>query len=160
MNPGGRFVIGGVFADTGLTGRKQIVDTYGGVARHGGGAFSGKDPSKIDRSGAYAARYIAKNIVQAGLAKRCEILLAYAMGIETPVALSIDTFGTAAVEDAKILRAVHKTFDITAHGIVEMLDLKRPIYKKTAYLGHFGRSGLDFTWEKCDRVEALLQNLS
>ncbi len=153
VNPTGRFVIGGPVGDTGLTGRKIIVDTYGGMGRHGGGAFSGKDPSKVDRSGAYMARYIAKNIVAAGLAERCEVQLAYAIGVPFPVSIMTDTFGTAAVSEEKIVKAVKEVFDCTPAGIIKTLDLKRPIYEATATYGHFGRS--DFPWEKCDKVEAL-----
>jgi S-adenosylmethionine synthetase len=155
VNPGGRFVLGGLSADTGLTGRKQIVDTYGGMARHAGGAFSGKDASKIDRSGAYLARYIAKNIVKARLACRCEVMLAYAIGIQEPIAISINTFGTETAPQDSIIKAVKETFDLTAHSIIKMLDLKRPIFKKTAYLGHFGRDDPDFTWEKTDKAALL-----
>ena len=153
VNPTGRFVIGGPVGDTGLTGRKIIVDTYGGMGRHGGGAFSGKDPSKVDRSGAYMARYIAKNIVAAGLAERCEVQLAYAIGVPYPVSIMTDTFGTAAVSEEKIVKAVKEVFDCTPAGIIKTLDLKRPIYEATATYGHFGRSA--FSWEKCDKVEAL-----
>ena len=153
INPTGRFVIGGPFGDTGLTGRKIIVDTYGGMGRHGGGAFSGKDPSKVDRSAAYMARYIAKNVVAAGLADRCEVQLAYAIGVPFPVSIMVDTFGTGKVPDAKISDAVKEVFDCTPAGIVKTLDLKRPIYRPTAAYGHFGRA--EFSWEKTDKVDAL-----
>nr|AGS54344.1 S-adenosylmethionine synthetase [uncultured bacterium contig00201] len=153
INPTGRFVVGGPFGDTGLTGRKIIVDTYGGMGRHGGGAFSGKDPTKVDRSAAYAARYVAKNIVAAGLADRCEIELAYAIGVPFPVSIMVDTFGTAKVAEEQIEKAVGKVFDLTPAGIIKTLDLRRPIYLKTASYGHFGRS--EFPWEKTDKVEEL-----
>lgn len=153
VNPTGRFVVGGPFGDTGLTGRKIIVDTYGGMGRHGGGCFSGKDPSKVDRSAAYMARYIAKNIVAAGLAERCEIQLAYAIGVPFPVSVMVDTFGTGKVEDFAITEAVKQAFDCSPAGIIKTLDLKKPIYRKTAAYGHFGRQ--DFSWEKTDKVEAL-----
>ena len=153
INPTGRFVIGGPFGDTGLTGRKIIVDTYGGMGRHGGGAFSGKDPSKVDRSAAYMARYIAKNVVAAGLADRCEVQLAYAIGVPFPVSVMIDTFGTGKVADVKISEAVKEVFDCTPAGIIKTLDLKRPIYRPTASYGHFGRP--EFSWEKTDKVDAL-----
>jgi S-adenosylmethionine synthetase len=153
INPTGRFVIGGPFGDTGLTGRKIIVDTYGGMGRHGGGAFSGKDPTKVDRSAAYAARYVAKNIVAAGLAERCEIELAYAIGVPFPVSIMIDTFGTAKVPEVKIEAAVQKVFDLSPAGIIKSLDLRRPIYRETAAYGHFGRS--QFPWEKTDKAEEL-----
>ncbi|MBT3393952.1 MAG: methionine adenosyltransferase [Waddliaceae bacterium] len=155
INPTGRFVIGGPKGDCGVTGRKIIVDTYGGIARHGGGCFSGKDPSKVDRSGAYMARYIAKNIVAAGLAKRCEIQLAYAIGVAEPVSIKVDTFGTGTVTEDILGKAVRKVFDITPRGIIKTLDLKRPIYRNTAYGGHFGRTEKNFTWERIDRVKAL-----
>jgi len=154
INPTGKFVIGGPFGDTGLTGRKIIVDTYGGMGRHGGGAFSGKDPSKVDRSAAYMARYIAKNIVAAGLAERCEIELSYAIGVPYPVSIMIETFETATVPDEKIAAAVKEVFDCTPAGIIKTLDLKRPIYRATAAYGHFGRP--EFSWEKTDKVSALL----
>lgn len=157
INPTGRFVIGGPDADTGVTGRKIMVDTYGSVGRHGGGAFSGKDPSKVDRSGAYMARYIAKNIVAAHLAKRCEIQLAYAIGVPNPVSIKIDTFGTGTVSELILNQAIRQVFDLTPGGIIEMLDLKRPIYRKTACGGHFGRIDQDFTWEKTDKTESLLK---
>lgn len=153
INPTGRFVIGGPFGDTGLTGRKIIVDTYGGMGRHGGGAFSGKDPSKVDRSAAYMARYVAKNIVSAGLAERCEAELAYAIGVPFPVSVMIDAFGTASVEESRIEDAVKKVFDLSPAGIVQSLDLKRPIYRKTASYGHFGRA--EFPWEKTDKAAEL-----
>ena len=153
VNPTGRFVVGGPFGDTGLTGRKIIVDTYGGMGRHGGGCFSGKDPSKVDRSAAYMARYIAKNIVAAGLAERCEIQLAYAIGVPFPVSVMVDTFGTGKVEDFAITEAVKQIFDCSPAGIIKTLDLKKHIYRKTAAYGHFGRQ--DFSWEKTDKVEAL-----
>jgi S-adenosylmethionine synthetase len=153
INPTGRFVVGGPFGDTGLTGRKIIVDTYGGMGRHGGGAFSGKDPTKVDRSGAYAARYVAKNIVAAKLADRCEIQLAYAIGVPFPVSIMVDTFGTAKADENRIVKAVEKVFDLTPAGIIKTLDLSRPIYQKTASYGHFGRS--EFPWEKTDKAEEL-----
>ncbi len=155
INPTGRFVIGGPQGDTGLTGRKIIVDTYGGMARHGGGAFSGKDCTKVDRSGAYAARYVAKNIVAAGLADRCEVQLAYAIGVAQPVSVLVDTFGTNKVAEEKIADAVMKNFDLRPAGIIRELDLRRPIYKQTAAYGHFGRTDLDLPWEKLDKVEIL-----
>ena len=155
VNPTGRFVIGGPHGDSGLTGRKIIVDTYGGMGRHGGGAFSGKDPSKVDRSAAYMARYVAKNIVAAGLAKRAEVQLAYAIGVPFPVSVMVDTFGTGTVPEDRIEAAVEKTFDLTPQGIVETLDLLRPIYNATAAYGHFGRS--EFSWERTDRTAALQQ---
>ena len=155
INPTGRFVVGGPLGDTGLTGRKIIVDTYGGYSRHGGGAFSGKDPSKVDRSAAYAARWVAKNVVAAGLAKKCEVELAYAIGVSKPLSIMIDTFGTAKVAEAKIVEAVEKTFDLRPGAIIRDLDLRRPIYEKTAAYGHFGREDADFTWENTDRVEEL-----
>jgi S-adenosylmethionine synthetase len=153
INPTGRFVVGGPFGDSGLTGRKIIVDTYGGMGRHGGGAFSGKDPTKVDRSAAYAARYVAKNIVAAKLAERCEIQLAYAIGVPFPVSVMVDTFGTAKADEERIGQAVQKVFDLSPAGIIKTLDLRRPIYQKTASYGHFGRS--EFPWEKTDKVEAL-----
>jgi len=153
INPTGRFVIGGPMGDTGLTGRKIIVDTYGGMGRHGGGAFSGKDPSKVDRSAAYMARYVAKNIVAAGLAERCEVQLAYAIGVPDPVSVMVDTFGTGKIPDSKISEAVRKVFELDPAGIIRTLDLKKPIYQKTASYGHFGRDG--FSWEKTDKVEEL-----
>jgi S-adenosylmethionine synthetase len=155
INPTGRFVIGGPMGDAGLTGRKIIVDTYGGYSRHGGGAFSGKDPSKVDRSACYMARYIAKNVVAAGLARKVEVQLAYAIGVAEPVSVMADTFGTAAVSDEKITALIREYFSLTPKGIIETLDLRRPIYKDTAAYGHFGRSGPSFTWERTDRADAL-----
>ncbi len=155
VNPTGRFVIGGPHGDSGLTGRKIIVDTYGGYARHGGGAFSGKDPTKVDRSASYAARYAAKNVVAAGLAERCEIELAYAIGIAQPVSILVDTQGTGKLPDDRIAEIVSKVFDFTPGGIIKKLDLRRPIFRKTAAYGHFGREDADFTWEKTDMVDAL-----
>ena len=155
INPTGKFEVGGPHGDCGLTGRKIIVDTYGGMGRHGGGAFSGKDPSKVDRSAAYAARYVAKNIVAAKLARRCEVQLAYAIGYPEPVSILVDTFGTATVDEAKLQQAVREVFDLKPAGIVKMLDLKKPRYRATAAGGHFGRTGKEFTWEKTDKVEAL-----
>ena len=155
INPTGRFVIGGPKGDAGLTGRKIIVDTYGGYARHGGGAFSGKDATKVDRSAAYAARYVAKNIVAAGLADRAEVQLAYAIGVAQPVSIAVDTFGTGKVESAKIVEWVRELFDLRPAGIIKMLDLRRPIYKQTAAYGHFGRTDLNVPWENTDRAEAL-----
>ena len=157
VNPTGRFVIGGPTGDSGLTGRKIIVDTYGGYARHGGGAFSGKDPTKVDRSGAYIARYAAKNVVAAGFAKQCEIQLAYAIGVAKPVSVRVDTFGTGVMEDSEIERAVKQVFDFRPAAIIETLGLRRPIYRQTAAYGHFGRNDLDLPWEKLDRVDALKQ---
>lgn len=155
INPTGRFVIGGPQGDAGLTGRKIIVDTYGGYARHGGGAFSGKDPTKVDRSAAYAARYVAKNIVAAGLAKKCEVQIAYAIGVAQPVSISIDTFGTGKVSEDILIEAVRQNFDLRPAGIIKMLDLQRPIYKQTAAYGHFGRNDIDVPWEKTDKTEIL-----
>ena len=155
INPTGRFVIGGPMGDAGLTGRKIIVDTYGGYSRHGGGAFSGKDPSKVDRSACYMARYIAKNIVAAGLARKAEVQLAYAIGVAEPVSVMAETFGTAAIPEEKITELVREFFKLTPKGIIETLDLRRPIYKATAAYGHFGRSGPGFTWERTDRADAL-----
>lgn len=155
INPTGRFVIGGPQGDSGLTGRKIIVDTYGGYSRHGGGAFSGKDATKVDRSASYAARYIAKNIVAAGLAKRAEVQLAYAIGVANPVSVRVDTFGTATVAESKLEAAVRDLFDLRPAGIIQMLDLKRPIYRQTAAYGHMGRTDIDLPWEKLDKVEAL-----
>jgi S-adenosylmethionine synthetase len=155
INPTGRFVIGGPMGDTGLTGRKIIVDTYGGYSRHGGGAFSGKDPSKVDRSGAYAARHVAKNIVAAGLAKKCEVQVAYAIGVARPVSVLVDTFGTGRIADEKIAKLVEKHFDLRPKGIINALDLLRPIYLKTAAYGHFGRDEPEFTWEATDKAQAL-----
>ena len=159
INPTGRFVIGGPHGDSGLTGRKIIVDTYGGMARHGGGAFSGKDCTKVDRSAAYAARYVAKNIVAAGLAKKCEIQLSYAIGVAHPTSIMVDTFGTGAVEDDKLVEIVRENFDLRPAGIIQMLDLRRPIYKQTAAYGHFGRTDIDLPWEKLDKVEDLKKYL-
>ncbi|PIO78400.1 methionine adenosyltransferase [Streptococcus parauberis] len=155
INPTGRFVIGGPQGDSGLTGRKIIVDTYGGYSRHGGGAFSGKDATKVDRSASYAARYIAKNIVAAGLAKKAEVQLAYAIGVAHPVSVRIDTFGSAILPEAKIEKAVRQLFDLRPAGIIKMLDLKRPIYRQTAAYGHMGRTDIDLPWEKCDKVDEL-----
>jgi len=155
INPTGRFVIGGPMGDAGLTGRKIIVDSYGGYSRHGGGAFSGKDPSKVDRSACYMARYIAKNIVAAGLAKRAEVQLAYAIGVAEPVSVMVDTFGTAAIPEEKITEIVRQNFSLTPKAIIETLNLRRPVYKPTAAFGHFGRTGDGFTWEKTDRADAL-----
>jgi S-adenosylmethionine synthetase len=155
INPTGRFVIGGPMGDAGLTGRKIIVDTYGGYSRHGGGAFSGKDPSKVDRSACYMARYIAKNVVAAGLARKTEVQLAYAIGVAEPVSVMADTFGTATVSPERINELIREYFSLTPKGIIETLDLRRPIYKATAAYGHFGRSGLGFTWERTDRADAL-----
>ena len=157
INPTGKFVIGGPVGDCGLTGRKIIVDTYGGMARHGGGAFSGKDPSKVDRSAAYAGRYVAKNIVAAGLAQRCEIQVSYAIGVAKPTSISINTFGTGTIDDEKLEVIVNEVFDLSPYGILTMLDLKRPIYRKTASYGHFGRTEAEFSWEKTDKVDALKQ---
>ncbi|MHA6260218.1 methionine adenosyltransferase [Sporosarcina sp. CAU 1771] len=157
INPTGRFVIGGPQGDAGLTGRKIIVDTYGGYARHGGGAFSGKDPTKVDRSASYAARYVAKNIVAAGLADRCEVQLAYAIGVAQPVSISIDTFGTGTVEEGKLVEVVRELFDLRPAGIIKMLDLRRPIYKQTAAYGHFGRTDIDLPWEQTDKAAKLLE---
>ena len=159
INPTGRFVIGGPHGDSGLTGRKIIVDTYGGMARHGGGAFSGKDCTRVDRSAAYAARYVAKNIVAAGLAKKCEIQLSYAIGVAHPTSIMVDTFGTGAVEDDKLVEIVRENFDLRPAGIIQMLDLRRPIYKQTAAYGHFGRTDIDLPWEKLDKVEDLKKYL-
>ncbi len=155
INPTGRFVVGGPMGDTGLTGRKIIVDTYGGMGRHGGGAFSGKDPTKVDRSAAYMARYVAKNIVAAGFAERCEVQLAYAIGVAEPVSVLVDTFGTGTVDEEKLEALVRANFSLTPKGIIESLNLRRPIYKATAAYGHFGRDGKDFTWEATDKAEAL-----
>jgi S-adenosylmethionine synthetase len=157
INPTGRFVIGGPMGDTGLTGRKIIVDTYGGMGRHGGGAFSGKDPTKVDRSAAYMARYIAKNIVAAGLADRCEVQLAYAIGVPEPVSVLVDTFGTGKVSEVELQKLIRENFSLTPKGIIESLDLRRPIYKKTAAYGHFGRTDKDFRWELTDKADALRQ---
>ena len=159
INPTGRFVIGGPHGDTGLTGRKIIVDTYGGYARHGGGAFSGKDCTKVDRSAAYAARYVAKNIVAAGLADKCEIQLSYAIGVAQPTSVMIDTFGTGKIADEKLVEMVRENFDLRPAGIIKMLDLRRPIYKQTAAYGHFGRTDIELPWEKLDKVEDLKKYL-
>ena len=159
INPTGRFVIGGPHGDAGLTGRKIIVDTYGGYARHGGGAFSGKDCTKVDRSAAYAARYVAKNIVAAGLADKCEIQLSYAIGVAKPTSIMVDTFGTGKLSDEKLVEIVRENFDLRPAGIIKMLDLRRPIYKQTSSYGHFGRNDLDLPWEQTDRVEALKKYL-
>lgn len=159
INPTGRFVIGGPQADSGLTGRKIIADTYGGMARHGGGAFSGKDPTKVDRSASYAARYVAKNIVAAGLADKCEIQLAYAIGVARPVSIYVDTFGTAKVTDSIIVKLIKEHFDLRPGGIIKELNLRRPIYKKTACYGHFGRLDPDFYWEKTDKAEAIRSSI-
>lgn len=159
INPTGRFVIGGPQGDSGLTGRKIIVDTYGGYSRHGGGAFSGKDATKVDRSASYAARYIAKNIVAAGLAKKVEVQLAYAIGVAQPISVRIDTFGTAKVSESRLEKVVRELFDLRPAGIIKMLDLKRPIYKQTAAYGHMGRTDIDLPWERLDKVEALKQKL-
>lgn len=159
INPTGRFVIGGPAGDSGLTGRKIIVDTYGGNARHGGGAFSGKDPTKVDRSAAYAARYVAKNIVAAGLANKCEIQLSYAIGVARPTSVHIDTFGTGKLSEEELIKIVNENFDLRPAGIIKMLDLRRPIYKKTAAYGHFGREDEDFTWENTDKAKELKKYL-
>ena len=159
INPTGRFVIGGPHGDAGLTGRKIIVDTYGGMARHGGGAFSGKDCTKVDRSAAYAARYVAKNIVAAGLADRCEIQLSYAIGVAQPTSIMVDTFGTGKIADAKIVEAIRENFDLRPAGIIKMLDLRRPIYKATAAYGHFGRTDVKLPWEELNKVDALKKYL-
>ena len=159
INPTGRFVIGGPHGDSGLTGRKIIVDTYGGYARHGGGAFSGKDCTKVDRSAAYAARYVAKNIVAAGIADKCEIQLSYAIGVAQPTSINVDTFGTGKLSSEKLVEIIRKNFDLRPAGIIKMLDLRRPIYKQTAAYGHFGRNDLDLPWEKLDRVDTLKKYL-
>ena len=157
INPTGRFVIGGPQGDSGLTGRKIIVDNYGGYARHGGGAFSGKDPTKVDRSACYAARYVAKNIVKAGLASKCEVQLAYAIGVSTPVSVLVDTFGTAKIDEGKIASIVNEVFDLRPAAIIKELDLRKPIYRQTAAYGHFGRTDIELPWEKCDKVDILRQ---
>lgn len=157
INPTGRFVVGGPKGDAGLTGRKVIVDTYGGYAKHGGGAFSGKDPTKVDRSAAYMARYVAKNIVAAGLARKCEVQLAYAIGVAKPVSILVDTYGTGIVSEDKLVELVKKNFDLTPAGIIKHLDLRKPIYKKVAAYGHFGRTDLDLAWERVDKVPALIE---
>ncbi len=159
VNPTGRFVVGGPQGDSGLTGRKIIVDTYGGSAPHGGGAFSGKDPTKVDRSAAYAARWVAKNVVAAGLARRCQVQLAYAIGVARPVSVRVDTFGTGTVADTALEEAVNKTFDLRPAAIIRDLDLRRPLYRQTAAYGHFGRADLDLPWERTDRIDQLRQNL-
>ena len=159
INPTGRFVIGGPQGDTGLTGRKIIIDTYGGYARHGGGAFSGKDPTKVDRSAAYAARYVAKNIVAAGLADKCEIELAYAIGVARPLSIFVDTFGTGKISDEELVNLINKNFDLRPGAIIRDLDLRRPIYKQTAAYGHFGRTDLNLPWEKLDKVDVLAKYL-
>jgi S-adenosylmethionine synthetase len=159
INPTGKFVIGGPVGDCGLTGRKIIVDTYGGMARHGGGAFSGKDPSKVDRSAAYAGRYVAKNIVAAGIADRCEIQISYAIGVAEPTSISVNTFGTGKLSDAAIVKLVREHFDLRPRGLIKMLDLKRPIYRATAKYGHFGRTEPEFTWERTDKAAALAKAL-
>ena len=159
INPTGRFVIGGPQGDSGLTGRKIIVDTYGGMARHGGGAFSGKDPTKVDRSAAYAARYVAKNVVAAGLADKCEIQLAYAIGVAEPVSISVDTFGTGRLKDSEIISLIKNNFELTPAGIIKALNLRRPIYKKTAAYGHMGRTDIDLPWEHLDKVEVLREQV-
>ena len=159
VNPTGRFVIGGPHGDSGLTGRKIIVDTYGGYGRHGGGAFSGKDCTKVDRSAAYAARYVAKNIVAAGLAEKCEIQLSYAIGVASPTSVMVDTFGTGKLSDEALIQMIRENFDLRPAGIIKMLDLRRPIYKQTAAYGHFGRTDLDLPWEKTDKVELLKKYL-
>jgi S-adenosylmethionine synthetase len=155
INPTGRFVVGGPQGDAGLTGRKIIVDTYGGMGRHGGGAFSGKDPTKVDRSACYMARYVAKNIVAAGLASRCEVQLAYAIGVAEPVSVHVNTYGTGKIDDDRIVELIRENFRLTPKSIIEQLDLRRPIYRKTAAFGHFGRTEATFTWEKADKAEAL-----
>jgi S-adenosylmethionine synthetase len=160
INATGKFVIGGPEGDTGLTGRKIIVDTYGGVGRHGGGAFSGKDPSKVDRSGAYAARHVAKNIVGAGLADKCEVQLSYAIGVSEPTSINIDCFGTNKIPEEKISQLVFENFDLTPKGIIKSLNLKQPIFKKTASYGHFGRNDFEFSWERLDKVEILKKVLT
>ena len=160
VNPTGRFVIGGPHGDSGLTGRKIIVDTYGGYARHGGGAFSGKDCTKVDRSAAYAARYVAKNIVAAGIAKKCEIQLSYAIGVAQPTSVMVDTFGTGKIADDKLVEIVRENFDLRPAGIIKMLDLRRPIYAQTAAYGHFGRTDIDLPWEKTDKAEVLKKYLA
>ena len=160
VNPTGNFVIGGPQGDSGLTGRKIIVDTYGGYTRHGGGAFSGKDPTKVDRSASYVARYIAKNIVAAGIAKKCEVQIAYAIGVARPVSIRVDTFGTGIIPDNEIVELVNRYFDLRPAAIIRMLDLRRPIYKQVAAYGHFGRPDLDLSWEKTDKAEILRQAIA
>ena len=159
INPTGQFIIGGPVGDCGLTGRKIIVDTYGGMARHGGGAFSGKDPSKVDRSAAYAGRYVAKNIVAAGLADKCELQVSYAIGVAEPTSISVETFGTGKIADEKIIDLIRENFDLRPKGLIAMLELKKPIYKKTAAYGHFGRIEDEFSWERTDKKEALASAL-
>ena len=159
INPTGQFIIGGPVGDCGLTGRKIIVDTYGGMARHGGGAFSGKDPSKVDRSAAYAGRYVAKNIVAAGLADKCELQVSYAIGVAEPTSISVETFGTGKIADEKIIDLIRENFDLRPKGLIAMLGLKKPIYKKTAAYGHFGRVEDEFSWERTDKKEALASAL-
>ncbi len=160
INPTGRFVVGGPCGDAGVTGRKIIVDTYGGMGRHGGGAFSGKDPTKVDRSAAYMARHVAKNVVAAGLAERCEVQLAYAIGVSEPVSIHVDTFGTGQIADSQIAGLIRQVFPLTPSGIIKHLDLRRPIYRKTASGGHFGRSEPEFTWERTEEAETLKQAAS
>ena len=160
INPTGRFVIGGPHGDSGLTGRKIIVDSYGGYARHGGGAFSGKDCTKVDRSGAYAARYVAKNLVAAGLADKCEIQLSYAIGVARPTSIMVDTFGTGKLSDERLVEIIRGNFDLRPAGIIQMLDLRKPVYRQTAAYGHFGRNDLDLTWERLDKVDMLKQYLN
>ena len=160
INPTGRFVIGGPHGDSGLTGRKIIVDTYGGYARHGGGAFSGKDCTKVDRSAAYAARYVAKHIVAAGLAQRCEVQLSYAIGVANPTSISVDSFGTGKLSDEKLCAIVRENFDLRPAGIIKMLDLRRPIYKQVASYGHFGRDDLDLPWERLDKLDKIKSYLA
>ena len=155
INPTGRFVTGGPMGDTGLTGRKIIVDTYGGAARHGGGAFSGKDPTKVDRSASYMARYVAKNIVAAGIADKCELQVSYAIGVPDPLSISVDTFGTGKIDQKKIIKLIRDHFDMKPAAIIKALDLRRPIYRKTAAYGHFGRNEPEFTWEKTDKADIL-----
>ena len=159
INPTGRFVIGGPHGDSGLTGRKIIVDTYGGYARHGGGAFSGKDCTKVDRSAAYMARYVAKNIVAARLAEKCEIQLSYAIGVTEPISISVDTFGTGKVSDSKLIQIIRNKFELSPYGIIKFFDLRRPIYKQVAAYGHFGRNELELPWEKTDKVSEIIKEL-
>ena len=158
INPTGRFVIGGPHGDSGLTGRKIIVDTYGGYARHGGGAFSGKDCTKVDRSAAYMARYVAKNIVAARLAEKCEIQLSYAIGVTEPISISVDTFGTGKVSDSKLIQIIRNKFELSPYGIIKFFDLRRPIYKQVAAYGHFGRNELELPWEKTDKVSEIIKH--
>ena len=159
INPTGRFVIGGPHGDSGLTGRKIIVDTYGGYARHGGGAFSGKDCTKVDRSAAYMARYVAKNIVAARLAEKCEIQLSYAIGVTEPISISVNTFGTGKVSDSKLIQIIRNKFDLSPYGIIKFFDLRRPIYRQVAAYGHFGRNELELPWEKTDKVSEIIKEL-